>query len=384
MKHSSPLDHLRAALADLEGRGLLRTTPRPDDPDAPSFCSNDYLGLAATPAPALPAGAGASRLVAGEHAAHGALEQAIATFLDVDAALLFTSGYAANVGVLSALVEPHDLVVSDVLNHASLIDGIRLARATPVVVPHLDVDAVARALHERVAGRRAWVVVESYYSMDADAPDLRRLRALCDAYGAALVVDEAHAIGILGPGGRGLSAAAGVHPDVVVGTLGKALGSQGAFVAGRSELRAWLWNRARSFVFSTGLSPAAAAAAHRALQTVIREPERASRVLALAAVLRDGIVGAGAERVAAASEGDPSRPRVLGDGHVVPIVVGTEARALALAEALTRAGVAVRAIRPPTVPPGTARVRLTVTARHSPSDIERAVAAVRDAFHALA
>src|SRR5262249_14986618 len=153
-----------------------------------------------------------------------------------------------------ALARPGDVVVSDALNHASLIDGARLSRAEVAVVPHADVGAIDRALAGR-AGRRAWVLVESYYSMDADGHDLAALRHVCDEHGAALVIDEAHALGVLGPEGRGLAAAAGVRADVLVGTLGKAFGAQGAFVAGRAELRDWLWNRARSFVFSTGISP---------------------------------------------------------------------------------------------------------------------------------
>jgi 8-amino-7-oxononanoate synthase len=379
-KHD-PLAFLDDELAALERRGLLRGAAPAEQDGALSFCSNDYLGLAALPVPGGASGSGASRLLAGEREEHGALERDLASWLGAEAALLFTSGYAANAGVLAALIGPEDLVVSDALNHASIIDGLRLARAVPVVVPHGDAEAVRAALRLRRPEQRAWVVVESYFSMDADGPDLGALRAACDEAGAALYVDEAHALGVMGPGGAGLCAAAGVVPDVLVGTLGKSLGAQGAFAAGRAALRAWLWNRARSFVFSTGLSPAMAAAARRSLAIVRGEPERAARVLASAARLRRGLVEAGARRVPSLSDrGQADGVLVVGHGHVVPIVVGSEERALVLAERLRARGVTVRAVRPPTVPAGTARVRLTLTSRHSEQDVDAAIAALRDAL----
>jgi 8-amino-7-oxononanoate synthase len=364
---SSPLAFLADELAELEHADLLRRPPEPLAPDALTFCSNDYLGLAQELASG-PSGAGASRLIAGERAAHRHLERAFAAWLGVEEVLAFSSGYAANVGVLSSLVRPGDLLVSDALNHASIIDGARLARAEVAIVPHNDVDAVDRALGG-ARGRRAWVVVESYYSMDADGPDLRRLRATCDRHGAALIVDEAHALGVLGPGGRGRCAEAGVRPDVLVGTLGKAFGSQGAFVAGSSVLRAWLWNRARSFVFSTGLAPVCAVAGTRALARVVEDPSLPTRVLDRAARLREGLDREGVLHVTSL-EGAPTRPVVLGFGHIVPIVVGPSARALGLAADLQRRGFAVHAVRPPTVPRDTARLRVTVTARHAEADVD--------------
>jgi 8-amino-7-oxononanoate synthase len=332
----------------------------------PSFCSNDYLGLAALPAPAGAAGAGASRLIAGDHAEHHALEQRLATWLGAESALLFTSGYAANVGAIGALARPGDLLVSDALNHASIIDGARLSRAKTVIVPHLDLSAVADALAEYARGGsgRAWVVVESYYSMDADGPDLRRLREVCDDGGAALVVDEAHALGVLGPGGRGRAAEAGIRPDVLVGTLGKALGSQGAFVAGHPTLRAWLWNRARSFVFSTGLAPVSALAALRSLDRLEEFPDLGRAVLARAEELR-----------AALRDGGLSP---LGFGHIVPLVVGAPESAVRAARALADVGIDVQAVRPPTVAEGTSRLRMTVSAAHSAEDVARAARAVGD------
>ncbi len=390
---SDPLAHLAEQLDQLEREGLRRHAREPIASAALSFCSNDYLGLAARPAPSVASGSGASRLIAGEHDQHRRLERAFAAWLGADDALAFASGYAANVGAMSALAGPRDLIVSDALNHASLIDGARLSRARVAVVPHGDRDAVERAVADR-SEARAWVVVESYYSMDADGPDLADLRAICDRHGAALYVDEAHALGVLGPGGRGRCAEAGVTPDVLVGTLGKAFGTQGAFVAGRTVLREWLWNRARSFVFSTGLAPVCAAAGVRALQTVIDEPALALRVRELSDRLRRGLVAAGAVQAGAhhAAAGpavsEVSRrerrepdlhalhaPALLGFGHVVPLVLGTPTRALRWAAAMREQGIEVHAIRPPTVPAGASRIRMTVTAAHSEADVDRAVAA---------
>lgn len=362
MKHPTPptLAFLDEALAEVERRDLLRRRPPPTEGGL-SFCSNDYLALSRLPAPTADAGAGASRLVSGDRPVHAALEEEAAALVGHPAALVFTSGYAANVGLISALAGPEDLLVSDALNHASIIDGARLSRARVEVVPHLDTAAVDRVLRRPRAGR-AFVVTESYFSMDADSPDLAALRSVCNAHGAALLVDEAHALGVLGPGGRGLCAEAGILPDALVGTFGKAFGAGGAFVAGCPALVAWLWNRARSFVFSTGLSPAVAAAALRSLRTATQEPARRARVLAAAAQLRTGL--------------DRLGMRPLGRGPIVPCVIGEPGRAMHLAESLQAQGIDVRAIRPPSVPQGTARLRFTVTAAHTGADIERCLAAV--------
>lgn len=355
MKHSRLTSLLADRLARLEHQGLRRTrAPGPVEGDT-LFSSNDYLGLARTTA-AGPSGARASRLVAGDHVAHRELEAALATWLGVEATLLFSSGYAANVGVVAALASPGDLVVSDVLNHASLIDGARLSRARIEVTPHLDLAAVDAALAARTE-TTAFVLAESYYSMDADTPDLAGLREVCDRRNAFLILDEAHALGVLGPTGRGLSAAAGVAPDVLVGTFGKALGAQGAFAAGSAALADWLWNRARSFVFSTGLAPVLALAAHEALNRVSRDPSLAARATANARHLRGLLAGAGLP--------------ASGHGHIAPVVVGDATRATALARALADAGFHVPAIRPPTVPAGTARLRFTATASQEEPDFVR-------------
>lgn len=330
----------------------------------PSFCSNDYLGLAGADVHLTGrGGASASRLVTGEHAAHRDLERALASWLGTQGALVFSSGYAANVGVVSALARQGDLIVSDALNHASIIDGARLSRARVEVTPHGDLDAVESALRGRTEAR-AVVVFESYYSMDADSPDLARLRRIADATHATLILDEAHALGVFGPTGRGLCADAKVVPDALVGTLGKAVGTQGGFVAGDSDLVKWLWNRARSFVFSTGLSPILASLARRNIESLQRAGEDRGRVSTMAARLRAGLA--------------PLRLDVRGYGHVVPVVLGSARRAVAMAAALRERGFDVQAIRPPTVPNGSSRLRLSISASHTHEDIDALLVAIAD------
>lgn len=363
---ADPLRHLAEELDELAGAGLLRDpSGGVSPPGALVLCSNDYLGYSALPWPAVepPAGAGASRLVSGNHAAHVKAEQEIACWLDADAALLFSSGYAANVGTLSALARPGDVIISDALNHASLIDGSRLSRASIVIVPHLDAGAVERALQDAAGARRRWVVTESIFSMDGDTPDLARLRAACDAHDAALVVDEAHALGVLGPRGAGLCAQVSVRADVRIGTLGKALGLHGAFVVGSAALRTYLWNRARSFVFSTGISPALAAAAGERVRRAAADDAGRQRLHAASDHLRAGLAELGAPI--------PSSAR----GPILPWILETPSAAVAASRRLAERGILVQPIRPPTVPPGTSRLRITATAALSSSDVERALAA---------
>ncbi|HEU4536172.1 MAG TPA: aminotransferase class I/II-fold pyridoxal phosphate-dependent enzyme, partial [Polyangiaceae bacterium] len=320
-------------LAALGREGLLRER-RPPPPGALVLCSNDYLGLARAPdadaadppdpsgprrSPPADLGAGASRLVSGERPEHLALERDLAAWLGAPAALAFSSGYAANLGLLSALAGPGDVVVSDALNHASIVDGCRLSRARVAIVAHRDAGAVERALAaHRDGGGRRYVVTESYFSMDGDSPDLPALRRIADAYGAALLVDEAHALGVFGPEGRGLAAARGVRPDALVGAFGKALGAQGAFVAGSADLVAWLWNRARPFVFSTGLSPLLAARVRRNVALARRAGPQRERLAALSARLCGALRALG-YRVPDASH-----------GPVVPVLVGPSRTALEL------------------------------------------------------
>ena len=376
MKQFDPLGHMREGLAKLERDGLLRRPPPSLELGEVSFCSNDYLGLAAGPArlPAtdIPSGSGASRLVGGERSEHVGLELAVAAWLGTEAAIVFTSGYAANVGLLSALAGPDDVVVSDALNHASIIDGARLSRASVEILPHLDLDALEATLSKHASRarppRQVWVVTESYFSMDADSPKLVRVRELATTYGAGLLVDEAHALGVVGPNGRGLLAAADLRADAIVGTFGKSFGHGGAFVAGSHDLVAWLWNRARSFVFSTGLSPIVAAGAHLALAHATAHPELRATTIARAAELRKRL-----------GEVVP-HAQVLGYGHVIPVVVGDPRRAVEVAQSVRHQGIHIQAIRPPTVPTNTARLRMSCTARHTHEDIERAVAALARAL----
>jgi 8-amino-7-oxononanoate synthase len=364
-----PLRHLERELEGLEREGLLRRPLAVPVEGLLDLCSNDYLGYARDPWPALNArsGAGASRLVSGDRAAHAAAEEAIADWLGTEAALLFSSGYAANVGTVAALAGPGDVIVSDALNHASLIDGCRLSGATIRVVPHLDTAAVEAALVAAKGARRRWVLTESYFSMDGDIPDLPALRAITRRHDAALLVDEAHALGVFGPEGRGLCAEAGVTPDVLVGTGGKALGVHGAFVAGSRHLRLWLWNRARSFVFSTGISPALAELTAARVARV-RADEAARRQLAdRGGQLRGILAELGAPGVR------------TGRGPVIPWVLGDAAAAVALSQNLRVEGVLVQAIRPPTVPPGTARLRVTASANLTDGDLRRAMEAFQAA-----
>lgn len=345
----SALDHLADDLDALERQGLLREPPRPPA-DALVLCSNDYLGYADLPLiDTSPAGSGASRLISGDHPHHRAAERSIAAWMQTEQALLFTSGYAANVGVVSALAGRGDLIVSDALNHASIIDGCRLSRADIAVVPHRDLDAVATRL-DASPHRHRWVVTESYFSMDGQCPDLKALRQVCDDRGAGLIVDDAHAIGVFGPEGRGLCAEAGIRPDVLVGTLGKAFGLQGAFVCGPRVLRRWLWNRARSFVFSTGPSPAMSATIPSRVDRLREDDERRARLHAASDRLRTGLRARGA-RIP-----DDNR------GPVIPWLVGDDRETVAMSERLLRRGLFVQAIRPPTVPIGTARLRFTMSA----------------------
>ena len=369
-----PLRHLSDELIELDRLGLLRERGAPVDRAPGSnllhLCSNDYLGFRSTgrlvgaaraAAAEHAAGSGASRLVAGEHAAHRALEEALASWLDLDESIVFTSGYAANLGSIGALASEGDLIVSDALNHASIIDGCRLSRARCVVVRHNAAEEVRAALR-RGPSRRRWVVTESYFSMEGDGPDLRALRSICDEADAALVLDEAHAIGVLGPMGRGRAHAFGIRPDVLVGTLGKALGAQGAFVAGSRELCRWLWNRARSFVFSTGLSPLLAAVGHAAVDEARQDDRGRERLERIGGRLRAGLAERG---IKVASR----------EGPILPVVLGSEHVAVDWSRRLVERGILVQAIRPPTVPVGTSRLRVTARADLTEAEIELALAA---------
>jgi len=341
------------------------------------FCSNNYLGLATHPDVVAAAraaldryGASAvsSRLISGHMAAHAELEATLARWKRVEAALVFSTGYQANVGVLTTLVGPEDVVLSDELNHASIIDGCRLSRARVVVYRHNDLEHLEDCLAETDGMRRRIVVTESVFSMDGDRAPLIDIADLCDRFGAWLMVDEAHAAGVFGPRGAGLAAECGITDRVAVhvGTLGKALGSFGAYVAGSRRLIELLVNRARPFIFTTGLPPASAAAARAAIEVVEREPERARGLLARAASFGTKLRAAGL-----------SVPHV--DSQILPVVIGEAERAVAVAARLLERGVYVAAIRPPTVPKGTSRLRVSLMATHSEADIATAGSAIMSA-----
>ena len=377
-------DDARAELKKLESVGRLRN-PRvvagPQGPwikldgtDVLDLASNDYLSLANDSRLVAAAkasldrdgvGAGASRLIVGNHQNHVALESALADWLHVGAARLFGSGYAANVGTIGALLGPGDVVFSDELNHASLIDGCRLSKAEIVVYPHCDLANLDEKL-ARHHGRRRLVVSETLFSMDGDIADVEALGALAKRHGAALMLDEAHAIGARGPEGRGVAATVGVVPDLLVGTCGKALGSYGAFVATSSAITQLLWNRARSLVFSTALPPLVSATVLAALEIVRgREGDDRRRALAdRARQLRQRIPDLG---------GHP-------DAAIAPLIVGDDRRVMELSAELFERRVFVQGIRYPTVPEATARLRFSLNANHSAVDIEAASAALNDAM----
>jgi 8-amino-7-oxononanoate synthase len=343
-----------------------------DGRQAVNFAANDYLGLASHPAlvdaatramQALGFGAGASRLISGSWPPHRQLEQALAAFFDHEAAVLFNSGTHANQGVLQSLAGPGDEIFSDQLNHASIIDGCTLSRARVTVYPHRDLVTLDRQLRSSQAARRV-IVSESLFSMDGDLADLRQLRLLASEHRALLVLDEAHAVGVLGPGGRGQGAAAGIQPDVLVGTLGKAFGSFGAFAAGSATTVEWLRNRARAYIFSTALPPAIAAAGLAALGVVqSQEGDRLRAAL-------DARIADLARLLAARGQ------LATGAGHspIFPFIVGDTARTMALSDALLERGHFVQGIRPPTVPPGTSRLRITLSALHTPTQVAQLVA----------
>jgi 8-amino-7-oxononanoate synthase len=384
------LGWIDAELEALEARGLRRALEPLGPAQGPvvtvggrslvNLCSNDYLGLAADPrlrraaadaALAEGAGSGAARLVAGDLPVHGRLETALAAWKHEDAALLFNTGYHANAGVPPALVGRDDAVFSDVLNHASIVDGCLLSRAELVRYPHRDVDALDGLLGKTRA-RRKLVVTDAVFSMDGDAAPLRELADACARHGAMLYVDEAHSAGLLGPTGAGLAEALGVSDrvDVHMGTLGKALGAFGAYVAGTRPLRELLVSRARTFVFTTALPPAACGAALAALEVIRAEPQRRAHVLALAERMKAGLTALGFDVSQVASP-------------ILPVVLGSEARALAASAALRERGFFVRAIRPPTVPRGTSRLRVALSAAHGATQVDAFLGALAEVLPAL-
>jgi 8-amino-7-oxononanoate synthase len=369
-------DEARDELRRLEAAHRLRTPRVVDGLQGPrvvldgievlNFASNDYLALAGDRRLARAAmnaveesgsGAGASRLIVGNHRAHMTVERAIADWLRCSGVRLFNSGFAANLGVLTSLLGPADVVFSDELNHASIIDGCRLSRAQVVIVPHLDVGALDEALAARStqAYRRRMIVSESLFSMDGDIADVAALSDLARRHGASLILDEAHAVGALGPEGRGVAASVGVVPDVLVGTGGKALGCFGAFAATTTAIADLLWNRARSFVFSTGLPPMVPASLRAAIEIVRgSEGEDRRRDLAARAEQLRGLV-----------------PNLGGapQSAIAPLVIGDDVATMQRTSRLLEQRIYVQGIRPPTVPEGTSRLRVSLSSGHTSSDI---------------
>ncbi len=344
------------------------------------LCSNDYLGLTTHPAVTAAAidaierwgtGSGASRLISGNMRPHERLERRLAGFHGTPAALLFGSGFLANTGIVAALARRGEVVFSDELNHASIIDGCRLAAAETFVYRHRDLEHLAWGLG-RHRGRAALIVSDGLFSMDGDLARLSWLRTLADRYGALLMIDDAHAIGTLGPGGRGSVAEAGLEGrvDVLVGTLGKALGSYGAYACLSAELRELLVNSARPLIYSTGLPPAAAATAEAALAVLEAEPGLVDRLRANAATLRAALAAGGLE------------PGGCG-AQIIPLPIGDPDRAVAACTRALRDGVYAQAIRPPTVPDGSSRLRLTVMATHEERELRAAARTIAAAVAAV-
>lgn len=348
-------NRIRARLRDLQKAGLYRTLRAPSGID---LSSNDYLGFAADPylksrmcAAVAREGCGStgSRLLRGERASFSDIEMRFAAFKGTEAALYFATGYAANLAVLSTFADRGDVIVSDRANHASIRDGIRLSAADKIVVPHNDPSAISQALESPTASGQRFFVTESVFSMDGDIATLAEYAKICRDTGAALIVDEAHAVGIYGPRGTGCIEAAGIEKDVFlsINTAGKALGVCGAFVTGPAWAIDYLTQRARPFVFSTAPPPSVAAALGAALDLIEREPERRNRVLSLAKFLRELLADRG---LAVPQKGS----------QIIPVLLYDTARAVAVASAVQRDGFDVRAIRPPTVPAGSARLRASV------------------------
>ncbi len=381
------MSEVQERLAELERLGLqrrLRVVSGPqgprvllDDKPVMLLCSNNYLGLADHPqvreaaaeaAMRWGVGTGASRLVSGTMTIHRRLEERLAKFEGSGACVLFGSGYLANLGVIGALAGPGDAIFSDQLNHASIIDGCRAARAEVVVYRHLDSEHLAHCLHKQSGKGRRLIVTDSVFSMDGDVAPLAEIVGLARTHNARVVVDEAHATGALGDGGRGAVAQAGLQGevDVLIGTLGKALGSYGAYACASKQMVRYLVNTARSLIFSTAPSPPSVAGALAALELLEAQPHEMTRLHMASGTLRKALAdeGFGVE---------------VSDMHIVPLIVGNSEDAMRICDAALKRGVFAQAIRPPTVPDGTSRLRLATMASHTTSELRYAAKALAEA-----
>lgn len=379
-------DILTARLAEVKESGLyrrLRAVESSQDAaiilegqEVLLFSSNNYLGLANHPALKQAAqeaiekygcGSGASRLISGSMDVHHELEQRLANLKKTEAALVFPTGYHANIGLLSALMGPDDTIFSDSLNHASIIDGCRLSRADTQIYRHADTGHLGELLKACPQSGQRLIVTDTVFSMDGDLAPLAEIISLALQHDTWVMVDEAHATGVFGPHGGGLVEELGLtaQVDIQMGTLGKALGCVGAFVAGSYELIDWLVNRARSFIYTTGIPPAVAASVLAALDILEREPERRQRLWDNTKFLSDGLRSLG---------------YTLGDtrSQILPVIIGEAGQTMALAEAVLQHGVFAHGIRPPTVPEGTSRIRATPMATHTQEHLSRTL----DAFAA--
>lgn len=363
LRKTSLYRHLRAVAGEQD------TILTVDGREVLNLCSNNYLGLANHPALRQAAkeaidrygcGSGASRLISGNMTLHEALESKIAELKGTEAALVFNSGFQANTGVIPVLVGEGDAIFSDALNHASIIDGCRLARAKIFVYGHCDMDQLERGLKSSPPDGRKLIVTESLFSMDGDEAPLADIVSLAEAHGAMVMVDEAHATGVYEPNGAGLVAKLGLGDRVLVqmGTLGKALGGFGAYVAGSHALRELLINRCRSFIFTTSLPPAVMAMAIAAIDLIKREPERRQALRDSCQFLHAGLATLGYSL-------GTSRSQIL------PLMIGDATRCMRLSEELLQRGIFAQGIRPPTVPPGTSRLRITLMATHRREQIDQ-------------
>lgn len=371
-------------LAALDAQHLLRKRRVVGAKDGPrlrvdgqpvlSFAGNDYLGLAQHPALIRAAqeaaaqygvGASSSAMVSGHEAPHEALEHELAAFVGRPRALFFGSGYMANVGIVPALVGRGDAVFSDALNHACLIDGVRLSRAESHIYPHNDLATLGAQLAASNAQRKL-IVTDAVFSMDGDIAPLRELLALCDEHDALLLIDDAHGFGVLGPEGRGTAAHLALHSPrlVYMATLGKAAGCAGAFVAGEDNTIEWILQRARTYIFATATPAMVVQAVRESLKVIAAEGWRREQLTRLIARLRSGTHGLRWQHPAS-------------DTAVQPLIIGRNEDALAVMAALSDQGLWVPAIRPPTVPEGTARLRISLSAAHSEADVDRLLAALR-------
>lgn len=390
---TSWIEEFPARIAELDAQHLRRrrreVVPREgahllvDGQPMLAFCSNDYLGLAGHPelvqaacAGALEfgVGSGASPLVSGHSAANARLEREIAAFVGLPRALYFYAGYATNTGIVPALVGEGDAIFSDALNHACLIDGGRLSRARIHRYPHADIDALERELASSTE-RRKLVITDAVFSMDGDLANIPRLLALCDRHDALLLLDDAHGFGVLGPQGRGslahfgLAGAQAPRRVLYMATLGKAGGVAGAFVAGDPDIVEWLIQRTRSYIFATAAPPMLACALSASLRLIERGNDRRACLQQRIVQLRKGL--------APALRGTGWR---LGESTtaIQPLVIGGNAQAMSVMEGLRARGLWVPAIRPPTVPAGTARLRIALSASHTASDVDRLVTALTE------